>query len=301
MRTTLAILAVLTLILAGRGLGRRKEIPARDRDISEAKALLPAVPPSRRVVTYTFTLENTTDQPVRDAKLWAFAPRRRTSTTDGFRARASHLFELVEDDLGNRFFLFRWSSFPPHATEIVTISAVLTPDDGTASSTRSEFLAPGRFVESAHPEIVATVREIENRSGPVNPADLLQWMRRNIGTREYSREPRGALAALRSRQGDCTEHMFLFTALCRAVGIPARGIGGFVLEGGGILRANEYHNWVEVYTGSKWKGVDPQRSIENVRHGSYLAMQVFSDTVESPLEPFERFRLIGDGLRVSMN
>jgi len=57
---------------------------------------------------------------------------------------------------------------------------------------------------------------------------------------------------LRLKTGDCSEHSLLFTALCRAAGIPARRCSGWVCVGsdwGG-------HGWCEVWVG-KWIGADP--------------------------------------------
>ena len=61
-------------------------------------------------------------------------------------------------------------------------------------------------------------------------------------------------AIAQARAGDCTEHARLMVALCRAVGLPAREVGGVTwvpdLEGFG------YHAWVEVWVG-RWITSDP--------------------------------------------
>jgi transglutaminase-like putative cysteine protease len=63
-----------------------------------------------------------------------------------------------------------------------------------------------------------------------------------------------ALAIARARAGDCTEHARLMVALCRAIGLPAREVGGvtWVPDLGGF----GYHAWTEVWVG-RWIAVDP--------------------------------------------
>lgn len=62
-----------------------------------------------------------------------------------------------------------------------------------------------------------------------------------------------ALDVLQTKKGDCNEHAILFTALARAVGIPAKIYVGLVNLNG---YAYYYHAWCAVWLG-KWVPVDP--------------------------------------------
>lgn len=65
-----------------------------------------------------------------------------------------------------------------------------------------------------------------------------------------------AIEALEAKEGDCTEHAVLFSALAKAAGIPTRLVTGVVYVGGedGIFG---YHEWVEVWMGDRWIAMDP--------------------------------------------
>ena len=65
-----------------------------------------------------------------------------------------------------------------------------------------------------------------------------------------------ATEALNSKEGDCTEHSVLFSALAKIAGIPTKLITGLVYVGGpeGIFG---YHQWVEVWLGDRWVAMDP--------------------------------------------
>ena len=62
---------------------------------------------------------------------------------------------------------------------------------------------------------------------------------------------RGALATLRKGQGDCSQYAFLFTAFCRALGIPARVVSVVWLDG---VRHRYAEFWLPGYG---WIPADP--------------------------------------------
>lgn len=60
--------------------------------------------------------------------------------------------------------------------------------------------------------------------------------------------------------GSCSEYSFLFEALCRAAGIPARYLGGVVTRGDDAFVDNVFHRWTEIYLpGYGWIPVDSDR------------------------------------------
>lgn len=109
------------------------------------------------------------------------------------------------------------------------------------------------FVQSAHPRLRAQAEQIlgSERDAVKAARLLLDWTYTTLA-KEPSIGMPTALEALDSKRGDCNEHAVLFTALARAVGLPARVAAGVVyLEG-----AFYYHAWADVWLG-QWVAVDP--------------------------------------------
>jgi len=118
-----------------------------------------------------------------------------------------------------------------------------------------QFTRSTDIYQSDHPDIIAKAKAIVGDERDVLAAAerLNDWVYRSV-RKEGSAAFSNALETLRDMEGDCTEHTALFVGLCRAVGIPARGIVGIIYSPG--MNAFGGHAWAEVYAG-RWIAVDP--------------------------------------------
>jgi transglutaminase-like putative cysteine protease len=58
--------------------------------------------------------------------------------------------------------------------------------------------------------------------------------------------------------GSCSEYTFVYIAMCRAAGLPARYVGAVVVRGDDVSWDDVFHRWVEVYLPNYgWVPVDP--------------------------------------------
>ena len=71
---------------------------------------------------------------------------------------------------------------------------------------------------------------------------------------------------LQRRRGDCTEHAALFTALARALGLPARTVAGLCWMGDAAGTFGG-HAWSEVVLDGAWTPVDPTRGQTRIDAG----------------------------------
>jgi len=259
--------------------------------------------PIARRLQYALTVQNPSNRLVETATLHAYAPVRQTATQKCLALETSHTSELTVDELGNQVLHFAFDPLPPFSTRIVTIRATLALSE--APNTQEEaspdrFLSPEPLIEADHPEIRRLAQTLAGPTPAETVRNVFDWVASNIRYAGYLKDDRGALYALRTRQGDCTEYMSLFVALCRASGIPARGMAGYVTAESSILRPNEYHNWAEVWADGTWKLADPQRKVFAADQATYVAVALLSEHNESPVPRGRRFRLRGEGLTAHM-
>jgi hypothetical protein len=69
-----------------------------------------------------------------------------------------------------------------------------------------------------------------------------------------------APAVLDRGNGSCSEYSFVYIAMCRAAGLPARYAGSVVIRGDDASYDDVFHRWVEIYLPNfGWLPVDPSR------------------------------------------
>ncbi len=251
-----------------------------------------------RQVRYSFTVTNKTNQLVKNGQVWAYAPVKQTAAQLCKHIEASHPYQLVQDSLGNQVLHFTFEKLPPFATKTVSIKADLLLSDSPnplALHDKEIFLHPEKYVESDHPDMISKSKTLKT------PESIFDFVAGHIAYSGYLKNDRGALYALFQKKGDCTEFMHLFTALCRAGNIPARGMGGYICTCNTVLKPGSYHNWSEYYKDNIWKIADSQNRVFNKDYSNYVAMRVISESSDSTMKGFDRFRVKGEGIKVKMN
>lgn len=118
----------------------------------------------------------------------------------------------------------------------------------------AEHLKPTLLMEVDHPRLRAKAREIVGDETDARRAAerIADFVFRFLEKGSPPSPSPSALEILDLGTGDCSEHALLFTALCRAAGIPARQCSGLCSIG----PQWGYHGWAEIWVGA-WIGADP--------------------------------------------
>ncbi len=129
------------------------------------------------------------------------------------------------------------------------------------------YLASSDLIDFKDPEVVRfgerVLRGISadrlERVAALRQAVARHMNRKNFGTAFAS-----ASDAVRSRQGDCTEHAVLLAAVLRADGIPARVATGLVHAPipGSSQAGFAWHMWVQALVEGSWLDLDPTRPLD---------------------------------------
>lgn len=266
-------------------------------------SLEPESPPVDKLLKYSWTVRNTTNRTVHDAVLKIYSPVEKTPYQVCRELTASHSFDSITDEDGNRILAFRIPELTPFSTEIIHVKVKvemrnhpemesLVPD--------KEYTAARKYIESDHPLLIKKTEELRGKNSRETAGNIHNWVAGNLRYSGYLKNERGALYALRNRTGDCTEYMDLFVAMCRAVNIPARCVGGYVVTEDRVLNPSEYHNWAQFYDGRAWQTADPQKGKFMTDQSDYIAMKIYGKRVAS-LDGFERFNISDSNLKVKMN
>jgi hypothetical protein len=135
-------------------------------------------------------------------------------------------------------------------------AAPALPYDQEIGEEMKKYLEPELLIESDDEEIVQAAKHLTKDETDAWEAaiTLSRWVSDNIsGALPGGGSARGTY---QMRQAECGGHSRLLTAMCRAVGIPARMVMGgmYVPDNGGFFGQ---HAWTEVYMGEAgWIPVD---------------------------------------------
>ncbi len=166
-----------------------------------------------------------------------------------------HLYELRID--GKQTFTIKLEYHVLSFNTRYLINSTAVGDYDTSSDLYREYTSPEELIECDHSNITSLSRSLTG-----NIADwhgkvfkIYDFVRGHISY-QVQDEERGALWALKTGVGDCSEYSYLFVALCRAAGIPARIKAGFAFHREGET-LEDGHMWAEYYTENYgWTPVD---------------------------------------------
>ena len=270
---------------------------------TQAENRAPAPYTITKQIRYSFTLQNKTNQLLPRAQFWTYAPVPRTSHQWLEKISASQPFNVSRDGLGNEILHFEFENIAPYAAKIVSVTADLKMAEAAASTedrSTERFLRAEPYIESDNAKLIEVAREFHDSSAVGTMKHAYTWVAGNLKTETYVPEDRGASYALATRKGDCTEFAYLLTALGRANQVPSRPVGGYVFKGNAIVKAPDYHNWMEFYADGRWRLADAQKRAFMQAQTDYVAMRVIAVTGEESIAS-QRFSYAGEGLEVIMN
>jgi transglutaminase-like putative cysteine protease len=254
-------------------------------------------------IQYSFTIQNTTNHLISKADFWVYAPVKKNSIQKNKSLTSSHPYELITDKLNNQILHYTFSNIAPFASLIISINAKLLMQNSPLIDKGENlkfFLQPEKYIESDKSEIKKLARSLRGKTINETAERTFKWVAANIKYDGYSSYDHGALYVLKEKKGDCTEFSYLFVALCRANGIPARAVGGYICSENTILSAEKYHNWAEVYLDKAWQIADAQKNVYLQDQANYIALRII-DSNKNPVGDNHRFRLEGEGIKVKMN
>ena len=269
-----------------------------DSDLAESAYNIP------RQIQYSFTLSNKTNRLIKKAEFWTYAPVKQTCFQLCKHIESTHPYQLTVDESGNQILKFTFNGLSPYATKIIQIKAKLLLSDRAlpvAVKDIKPYLKTEKYIESDNPDLSNAAQKLNASSRLKTAENIFHWVAGNVQYAGYIKKNRGALYALSHKKGDCTEFMYLFTALCRAVKIPARCIGGYIAKESSILKPGHYHNWAEFYEDGAWRISDPQNKVFMKENSNYIAMRIIEQKPDNQMLGFNRFRVQGDGVEVKMN
>ena len=261
-------------------LGSRLLVVDRDRkrvDAISVDALPTVVRSEPRVETVVFAHELVNFGPatVKTADIYVAVPEEPANQTFGGEPRFEPTpDEFLTDQWGQRVARFRGTDLAPGAKLRATMTVDVTawsvrwhidPErvgrlSAVPTDIRNRYTADGAKLLRDDPVIREAVEEAVGDER--NPYFMVRRIARHIQDHLFYELSGGwnvAPTVLSRGSGSCSEYTFVFLAMCRAAGIPARYVGSVVVRGDDASTDDVFHRWPEVYyPGYGWIPADAQ-------------------------------------------
>ena len=141
------------------------------------------------------------------------------------------------------------------------------PDLESDPELAARYLAANGYVNSEDPEIINLLNQREQwGQTPLAIALALErFVHEYMTERSLNVGMGSASEAVRTREGDCSEHAVLLAAMARAKGIPARCAMGLLYLPQFMNRQHVFggHMWTQVYLGGHWIDLDATRPVQS--------------------------------------
>ncbi|MFH1721817.1 MAG: transglutaminase-like domain-containing protein [Candidatus Altiarchaeota archaeon] len=166
----------------------------------------------------------------------------------------------VKDVEGNQFYQYTFPLKPGQVKEIRIIQEVkinrgkhLVSDSHPAFF--DDYLEGDEYTQLTK-EICEKARELrsESSSGQESAENFFSWITENIKY-TFNREELGSDYSFKNRIGACDEHADLFNSFFRCIGVPARRVTGYLMNGSELSG----HAWSEYYDADikGWRFIEP--------------------------------------------
>jgi hypothetical protein len=255
-------------------------------------------------IRYSFLLNNKSNQVIENAKFSMFAPYPLNEKQKLITHTSSQVAELVADADGNSSFKFSELFIPPYGSKTLNINLEVASTTNMAERQEGDlkpYLKKDLFLNMEDPAVIKLAAQFKGQDSNQISKNIYTWLVNHIQVLNYVAQAKGAKYAIEQKTGDCTEMMHTFIALARLNGIPARAVGGFVVENNAtVVHANDYHNWAEYYNGKRWVIVDAQKQLfDKTGHLTYVIFRYFDRQKESR-QYSQRFITFDESMSVSM-
>lgn len=240
---------------------------------------------------------NPTSRALKGQKFFCYLPKIHGAAQQLIKTETDFGHRLESDEIGHQILALEFEDVQPWAQPVVTVTVHVrasrsSPHEQLAD--HAPWLKPERFIESDHLRVHELASRLRQNDEWATARSIFEWVRSSLTYAGYIAEDLGALYALQERQGDCTEYANLVVALARANSIPARMLGGYVVQNDAVLKPTEYHNWAEIYLGGAWRVVDAQKGAWLASPANYIAFRVYRDAALNEVGLAHRYRLAGE-------
>ena len=152
--------------------------------------------PGKRVIKYSFTAQNQSNQVIDSASFWVYLPIKQSAFQKRVKADFSHPAKIKVDSQGNEKVFFIAKNLPPFGSTVFSISTELnmanTPNQ-LAPIDVDPYLQAEKLIESDDPRIIAIADNLKADTMSETAINIYNWVLGNLSDAGYIERDHGAL------------------------------------------------------------------------------------------------------------
>lgn len=174
----------------------------------------------------------------------------------------------------NTYAFFRFNNISKDFKLVITgdliINNTITKENEDTIEDLSKYLIPEKYIEVSSKEIKTTAAQLKQKTDIETTINTFEFVGNKL---KYELKPSvGAEQVLENGVGKCTDFSDLFVALLRSNNIPAKTMGGIIVD---FDDENPLHAWSEVYFKKQgWVRFDPTFRSPIIRDGINYKMKI---------------------------
>lgn len=255
--------------------------------------------PVARFFQTEFTIQNTGRSYKNHTVVWCYLPLNNQYNQIVPKVNVSDQARIFTDSYGNLFLRFDLEDIPPYSTKILRVDCEVLKSKKAKKAhiagdcdeeQMKKYLREDELLEVNDTKIIKLSGKLQQKDPFETAKSMFDWVAGNVKYSGFDKQDKGALHGLTYKEGDCTEQAALFTALCRANGIPAKLIWGYRCQGN-CQGGERLHTWSEFFTDETWHIADITNRVFDKEYENYIGLVNYHGVDPNPLEKKHRYRL----------
>jgi len=260
--------------------------------------------PQTKDISYTYKLTNSSDKDIEQADFYAYTPLPRTSYQRLEQLDVEVAHELTRDKFGNQIIHFKIDKLPALSSINIIVRAKLALSlqaNEIPLNDAKSFLKKRSVLNLNEPQIDYLADKL-NRGKPHQVIkNTFLWTMRNIRCKKVQQSEKNQHESLNNQAENCADSVHVFTSLSRRNKIPAREIGGYIIENDHVIQSEAFHHWAEFYANKQWHLVDLKNKVFDQPTANYIAFKLQGNDSKSPLNESHHYKVSDQRIQISMN
>ncbi|MCF6260339.1 MAG: transglutaminase-like domain-containing protein [Gammaproteobacteria bacterium] len=243
-------------------------------------------------ISYSVTIQNQTSRSLKSANVSLYMPVSISEYHEALEIKTKNSHKIFKDKLGNQILYLDLSDLQAKSSRIAIVSILIGVMENTKKNDEynlQQYLIDDPVLRINSKEVSGIVNNLRKSNKSKTAEDILSWIKsyKNIEVQKNQEEIYAELQdanmemsvpmILKNNITDPVSNAYIFLAVSRASGIPARMLVGIDKSAHKKYSYDDIIIWVEYFEQGVWHGVNIEKSKLFEHQSNYIAFRIFNE------------------------